>query len=1086
MYAPAEPPRDPDGARPMPQDVVDQSDHESRACVSDCACHDAERRQFLVTAGSLLLAQGAMSAVGTVQPAAGPYDMSDTIDHFVPVDKKLSPAWVRSLFERGASTWYSGADLETLGMPVGGICAGQVYCTGDGRLVYWDIFNENINTGWGAANYWKTRRGPEDAIAGNRRRQANRLLQGFAIDVAQDGRRLARSLDAAGYPDVTFCGEYPIARIRYADEDIPVDVTLQAYSPFIPTNAQDSALPATVMSFEVTNTSSAPVDVSIAGWLENGVLSVSAGDLVGQAERVAAVHRDRGGAMAVGRARPLERQARARPPIVFADFEGGNYEGWTIEGEAFGEQPAAGTLENQQHVSGFKGSGLVNTFLGGDEPIGRARSRTFTIERPWIAFLIGGGGHDGQTCINLIVDGDVVRTATGRNNERLTAANWDVTDLAGRRAHFEIIDEASGPWGHINIDQIEFRDTPMPRSTLALREQPDFGSMAIMAVDGEGSIASVDVDPDVSIDRRIDAARTGTANGVQPVGDAQVMAAAKTVRLRPGETKTLTFVIAWYFPNLWYRDERVGNHYAKQFRSAADVASYVAANLERLRDETLRWHDTYYDSTLPRWLLDRIGMTVCNLATTTCQWWRNGRFWAWEGGGCCAGTCGHVWNYAHGLARLFPELERSAREMQDFAPGVGMDADTGAIAFRGEAWNMWAGDAQGGYVLKAYREHLCSADDQFLNRNWPAIRKAMLFLIEQDADNDGLIEGSQHQTYDQNYFGANTFVGALYLAALLAAAAMADRVGDEAFARRCRTIAAAGSRHTMDRFFNGEYFVQDVDLEKHPDWQYGPGCLADQLFGQSWAHQLALGYVYPKDAVRSGLTSVWKYCWAPDVAVQNKAHAPERWFAYPGEAGLFTCTWPKSVHLGPKSTRYRNEVWTGIEYQVASHMAWEGMLTECLAICRAIHDRYHPSKRNPFNEIECGDHYARSLASWCVLTGLSGFTYDGPGGVIGFAPRITPERFRAPFTSAEGWGTFEQVRDGGEQRSELTLRYGRLRLREVRLMLPDGSKPGEIAVSVRDEAVRTETAIDGRDLTIRLPVEVELAPGNTIRAVISM
>ncbi len=144
------------------------------------------------------------------------------------------------------------------------------------------------------------------------------------------------------------------------------------------------------------------------------------------------------------------------------------------------------------------------------------------------------------------------------------------------------------------------------------------------------------------------------------------------------------------------------------------------------------------------------------------------------------------------------------------------------------------------------------------------------------------------------------------------------------------------------------------------------------------------------DTVRPTLDSIWKYCWAPDVGLQNEKHKPERWFAYPGEAGLFTCTWPKSKHLGPESTRYRNEIWTGIEYQVANHMAYEGMLTEALAICRAVHDRYHPSKHNPFNEIECGDHYARALASWGVLLGLAGFEYHGPQRHLGFLPRTGP------------------------------------------------------------------------------------------------
>ncbi len=180
---------------------------------------------------------------------------------------------------------------------------------------------------------------------------------------------------------------------------------------------------------------------------------------------------------------------------------------------------------------------------------------------------------------------------------------------------------------------------------------------------------------------------------------------------------------------------------------------------------------------LPWWLLDRLFAPVSILASATCQWWANGRFWAWEGVRCCAGTCAHVWNYEHSMARLFPELERSVREMQDFGPGF-VEA-TGAINFRGESNDFWAGDSQGGTALKCLREHQMSADSEFLKRNWPRIRKSIEFLIREDKNADGLIEGSQHNTYDINFFGANTMVGSLYLGGLRAAEEMAKEVGDQ-------------------------------------------------------------------------------------------------------------------------------------------------------------------------------------------------------------------------------------------------------------------------------------------------------------------
>ena len=226
--------------------------------------------------------------------------------------------------------------------------------------------------------------------------------------------------------------------------------------------------------------------------------------------------------------------------------------------------------------------------------------------------------------------------------------------------------------------------------------------------------------------------------------------------------------------------------------------------------------------------------------------------------------------------------------------------------------------------------------------------------------------------------------------------------------------------------------------------------------------------------MKQALRSIWKYNWAPDVGPHNEAHPPERWFALPGEAGLFTCTWPKSPYL-KEGVLYREEVWTGIEYQVAGHMVWEDMVTEALAICRGVHERYHPAKHNPFNEIECGDHYARAMASWGVFTALAGFEYHGPQGHIGFAPRITPENFRAAFTAAEGWGSFTQTRTADVQREQIDLRWGQLRLTSLAFSVPRGWKTVETRVLLTGTAIDHNPVLrDGR-LEIELSQELKLS-----------
>jgi uncharacterized protein (DUF608 family) len=1033
-----------------------------------------DRREFVVAAGA---GSAALAMVASGMPiVAGPFHRQRSSDHFVPVEKQLTSEWVEALFARGQSTWYSGDELRTIGMPVGGVCAGQVYLTGDGRLVCWDIFNQNENTGYGAVNY-EVGRAADQTVRRGSVTPSPSVGQGFAVRVRANGRTVDRTLDRSGFPAVRFCGEYPIARVAYADPSFPVEVHLEAFSPFIPLNAAESALPVTVLRYTVRNTHSASIEATLAGWMENAVC-LHSGPAVGSrlVRRNAELRTPTLTGFVAEVARLEEPEVPEQPPTVFADFEGDGYGEWGVEGEAFGSGPAHGTLPDESPVTQFEGRGLVNTFLGGDAPQGRLISPDFVIERPYIGFLIGGGAHEGRTCMDLVVDGEVVRTATGENQERLQPHNWNVEDLLGRVAHLEIVDDEPGGWGHINVDQIEFRDSPMIRDLGALHTWPDYGSMCL-AVLGEGLCR-----PSVRQGSMPASIFAGADDDMEkPLGESLRGAVARTVTVDPGGEAEVTFLLSWHFPNMYRAEELVGNYYAARFADAGAVADHVARHLGTLSDQTRLWHKTYYDSTLPYWLLDRLFSTAANLATTTCQWWSNGRFWAWEGAGCCQGTCGHVWNYEHTLARLFPDLERSVREMQDFAPGIGFYPETGAIGFRGEGWTLWAGDAQGGYILKALREHQTSTDDGFLRRNWQNIRKAVEFLIEQDVNDDGLIEGRQHQTYDENYYGANTMVGSLYLGALRAAEEMAKDMGDDAFARRCRTIFEAGRDNSVRTLFNGEYFIQTVDLNEHPDWQYGDGCLADQMFGQGWAHQVGLGYLYPRDTVEAALRSIWKYNWAPDVGPQNEAHTPERWFAYPGEAGLFTCTWPKSRHMGPSSTRYRNEIWTGIEYQVAGHMAWEGQITEALAICRGIHERYHPSKHNPWNEIECGDHYARALASWGVLIGLSGFEYHGPKGHIGFAPRMTPENFRCAFTAAEGWGSLSQTRQGSVQANEMRVHWGRLQAASVALEVPADTPVAGASVTIDGNEIESETRRDGARVTITLPAGTVVETGSALR-----
>ena len=244
----------------------------------------------------------------------------------------------------------------------------------------------------------------------------------------------------------------------------------------------------------------------------------------------------------------------------------------------------------------------------------------------------------------------------------------------------------------------------------------------------------------------------------------------------------------------------------------------------------------------------------------------------------------------------------------------------------------------------------------------------------------------------------------------------------------------------------------------------------------------------PEKETRSALQALWKYNFTPDVGPYRKANPAGRWYALAGEGGLLMCTFPradwdygKAKGKGPDwAAGYFNECMTGFEYQAAGHMIWEGLVQEGLAITRAIHDRYHPLRRNPWNEVECGDHYARAMASYGVFLAACGFEYHGPKGYLAFAPRLTPEDFRAPFTTAEGWGTFHQKRDGNAQTEKIELRWGRLRLRSLAFALRKDAQPGTVTVIAAGKPVAAKHSSQGNQVIVTLGASLVVESGQVL------
>lgn len=527
-----------------------------------------------------------------------------------------------------------------------------------------------------------------------------------------------------------------------------------------------------------------------------------------------------------------------------------------------------------------------------------------------------------------------------------------------------------------------------------------------------------------------------------PDGTTEYATLAAHFALDPGEAQSVTFALAWHFPNTenyWTSDKdnrgkAIRNQYGQRWRSAWEPAEYALRNLSSLRERSLRYRDALYASTLAPAVIDAVSSQASILRTTTVMVLDGNRTLAFEGSndnaGCCPMNCTHVYNYEQAMAHLYPELERSMRET-DFL--VNMRPD-GSMSFRTpvplrQGGNDFrpAADGQMGCVMKVYREWLLSGDDAWLRKLWPEVKRALEYAWAQwDANRDGVMEGEQHNTYDIEFYGPNSMMGTLYLGALAAAARMARHLGETETAATYEKLAREGGALLDRLLWNGEYYVQKVD-ESHPQaarYQYGEGCLSDQLLGQWFAEVVALGKLLPPDHIRTALGSIFRYNFREDFSDFPNA---QRLYALDGEKGLLLCSWPRDKRPALPFV-YSDEVWTGIEYQVAAHLIYEGMVAEGVRIVEGARQRYDGARRNPWDEFECGHHYARAMSSWSLVTALAGFSYSAPEKEIGFRPRVNRTNFRCLFSAGTAWGTYAQTAATGT----IAVEGGALELKRIR------------------------------------------------------
>ncbi|MBN1895127.1 hypothetical protein JW906_11555 [bacterium] len=499
--------------------------------------------------------------------------------------------------------------------------------------------------------------------------------------------------------------------------------------------------------------------------------------------------------------------------------------------------------------------------------------------------------------------------------------------------------------------------------------------------------------------------------------------------LKPGESKTVRLMLAWYVPQTVIRiGEDPANPepcacsgtcavskthvpwYAGRFGSIREVVDYWLSNVDGLRKSSAAFSEALFASTLTPEVMEAVSANLSILKSPTVFRQSDGRLWNFEGcgedwGGCCHGSCTHVWNYAQATAHLFPELERTLRETEFFVSQdkKGHQQFRSNLPIRPVLHNFYAAaDGQLGGIMKVHREWRISGDNAWMAKLWPKVRESLEYCSRTwDPRDRGVLEEPHHNTYDIEFWGPNGFSTSFYLGALEAAVRMGKALGEDV--SRYEGLLAKGKALMDSDLYNGEYYIQKVRWEglsapnpvelakgkwnveyspealellkkEGPKYQYGNGCLSDGVLGFWLARMCGIGETLADPAkVKSHLKSVHAFNLKGDLLDHVNTQRPS--FGMGKDGGLLLCTWPKQDAL-TLPFPYSNEVWTGIEYQVASHMMLEGFVGEGLDVVRAARRRYDGRVRNPFNEYECGHWYGRALSSWGLLQALTGVRYD--------------------------------------------------------------------------------------------------------------
>ena len=802
---------------------------------------------------------------------------------------------------------FSGNQLAMLAFPLGGIGTGSISLGGRGQLRDWEIFNrpdKGRSPRYAFASIW-ARRGNAKPVA---RVLEARLMPPYA---SASGLGPNNAPGLSRLEGATFTGEFPMARIAFQDSRLPVRVSLEAFSPFIPLDPDASGLPAAILRYRVRNPGSVAATVSIAFSLDNPLgLVRPSGD---------------------GRITEFRRTP---------DSDG----------------------------AALQGLYMTNPQLPETDPL----RGSFAL---------------------CLLDAGAGRVSYLRG---WPAAKWWASPMFF--------------WDDFTEDGQLGPESPQRTSTGALCLQRE---------------------------------------------------------IPPGGEATYAFLLSWHFPNrtpAWsgwtapkgHENDTLGNYYCTRFADAWAAATHAAEKLPQLEQRTQSFVNAIRSSTLPGALRDAAMSNLSTLVTQTAFRTADGAFHGFEGSndqrGCCFGNCTHVWNYETATQFLFPSLARSLR---DAAFGFSQD-DQGGMRFRQmlpdgiDRFGYAAADGQMGQIIKAYLDWKLSGDTEWLRSHWPKIQRAVSFAWIPggwDANRDGVMEGVQHNTYDVEFYGPNPLGGIYYLGGLRAAEEMARVLGDTAAADEYQALFRKGSAWIDQNLFNGEFYVQQVrgipksqiapstvgDMgsadPEHPEFQLANGCLADQLIGQYLADLAGLGPLLDPANLRKTLESIRKYNHRTELFDHDSV---QRVYALNDEPALLVCDYTKAGR--PKIPfPYYAEAWTGIEYLVAAQFLHAGMLREGLETIENVRRRFDGERRNPWDEPECGHHYARAMSAWSTVVAFSGFEYHAGEKAIRLMPKTRVPGFASFFSTGLGWGSFSIQRTAGSARVEIAVTEGSLPLRSIRL-----------------------------------------------------